>query len=75
INKPSVLLADEPTGSVDQETAAQILKLLRDLNREGQTIVMVTHDSTVAAAASQLITMRDGRRTDQPEPGRAAQAN
>lgn len=75
INKPSVLLADEPTGSVDAETAAQILRLLRDLNREGQTIVMVTHDSGVAAAAGQIITMRDGRRMDQPEPLQAARAH
>jgi putative ABC transport system ATP-binding protein len=75
INKPSVLLADEPTGSVDQETAAQILRLLRDLNREGQTIVMVTHDSGVASAADQIITMKDGRRTDQPEPLQIANAH
>jgi putative ABC transport system ATP-binding protein len=62
-NRPGVLLADEPTGNLDTESARQVLALLRAQHRAGQTIVMVTHDSRVAAAADRLLVMEDGRFT------------
>ncbi len=60
-NRPGVLLADEPTGNLDSETARQVLGLLRGEHRGGQTIVMVTHDPHVAAAASRVVVLQDGR--------------
>jgi putative ABC transport system ATP-binding protein len=60
-NRPGVLLADEPTGNLDTESARQVLELLRQQHADGQTIVMVTHDARVAAAADRLIVMEDGR--------------
>ena len=61
-NRPGVLLADEPTGNLDSQNAAQVMELLSQLQREHQTtLVLVTHDREVAAHASRLLTMRDGR--------------
>lgn len=60
-NSPSVLLADEPTGNLDHENGKQIMELLRRLNREGLTIVMVTHDLELAGQTDRLIKMQDGR--------------
>jgi putative ABC transport system ATP-binding protein len=60
-NRPAVLLADEPTGNLDTESARQVLELLRAQRDAGQTIVMVTHDARVATAADRLLTMEDGR--------------
>jgi putative ABC transport system ATP-binding protein len=61
VNTPTLLLADEPTGALDSDGGAEIVELLRRLNRSGQTILLVTHDSTVSAAASRIVEMRDGR--------------
>ncbi len=61
INQPAVLLADEPTGNLDAQTGGQILDLLRDLHRQGQTIVMVTHDEKVAVAADRRLHLEAGR--------------
>ena len=58
---PSLLLADEPTGNLDSKTSAETMALLGDLNRDGQTILMVTHDDDVAAHAHRVIHMRDGK--------------
>jgi putative ABC transport system ATP-binding protein len=58
---PSLLLADEPTGSLDSAGAAEIIDLLGQLHQEGQTILLVTHDDTVAAAADRTVHLRDGR--------------
>jgi putative ABC transport system ATP-binding protein len=62
INQPAILFADEPTGNLDAETSGPIVDLLFDLNREiGTTLVLVTHDSTLAARASRCLKMRGGR--------------
>ena len=60
-NKPSLLLADEPTGELDAHTGAEIIALFRRLNTDGTTIVVVTHDEELSEAASRQIHMRDGR--------------
>jgi putative ABC transport system ATP-binding protein len=61
INQPRVVLADEPTGNLDSKTSDAIMRLLQELNRDGQTIVMVTHESEIAEFASRQIFMQDGR--------------
>jgi putative ABC transport system ATP-binding protein len=57
---PSILLADEPTGNLDSTTSAEIMAVFRDLHRQGQTIVMVTHEHDIAAHAARVVTLRDG---------------
>jgi putative ABC transport system ATP-binding protein len=64
VNSPSVMLADEPTGNLDTRTSVEILALLQRLNREGLTIVLVTHEPDIAAYASRVLTFRDGRLLD-----------
>jgi putative ABC transport system ATP-binding protein len=59
--KPRIVWADEPTGNLDSEMAASVIELLGELHEEGLTIVLVTHDPTVAAHADRLVTVRDGR--------------
>ena len=61
VMSPSLLLADEPTGNLDAATGAQVLRLIHDLNDDGLTVVLVTHDPTVAAQADRRITLADGR--------------
>ena len=58
--RPSLLLADEPTGNLDAATGEQIMSLLADLHRGGLTIVLVTHDPLIGARAGRHITLRDG---------------
>jgi len=60
-NQPALLLADEPTGELDAETGASLLELFARLNRDGTTLVFVTHDPVVARAAARVIALRDGR--------------
>ncbi|MFA5683911.1 MAG: ABC transporter ATP-binding protein [Lysobacteraceae bacterium] len=61
IMRPTVLLADEPTGNLDSRSAADVLGLIDELHRDGQTIVLVTHDPEVAQRADRQIRLRDGR--------------
>ena len=66
VNDPAVILADEPTGNLDTRTSAEIMVLLQRLNREGLTIVLVTHEPDIATFASRRLVFRDGRlMTDQ----------
>ena len=75
VNQPSILLADEPTGNLDSKTGQEILELFDQLQREGQTIIIVTHDSEVAQRAHRVIRMRDGRiESDDPTPRFPAEA-
>jgi putative ABC transport system ATP-binding protein len=60
-NEPTLLLADEPTGALDSEGGQEVIELLSRLHQGGQTIVLVTHDPGVAAAAGRVVRMRDGR--------------
>jgi predicted ABC-type transport system involved in lysophospholipase L1 biosynthesis ATPase subunit len=61
VMRPALVLADEPTGNLDRQTGAEILSLLRELHRDGLTIVLVTHDPVIAGAAERTVTMADGR--------------
>jgi putative ABC transport system ATP-binding protein len=61
VNKPTLLLADEPTGALDSAGALEVLELLRRLHASGQAILLVTHDQRVADAAERIVSMRDGR--------------
>lgn len=61
VNDPAILLCDEPTGNLDSQTGAQIMEALSDLHKKGRTIIMVTHESEIAAYAERTIVIRDGR--------------
>ena len=61
VNQPPLVLADEPTGNLDRTTSLQILELLRDLNKAGQTVVMVTHDPHAATYAGRVVEIIDGQ--------------
>jgi putative ABC transport system ATP-binding protein len=61
INEPELILADEPTGQLDSHTAREIMELLKELNKKGKTIILVTHDNNIAGYAEKIIHMKDGR--------------
>ena len=61
INEPSILLADEPTGNLDTVTSMEVIDIFRELNRQGMTIILVTHEPDIARQARRAIELRDGR--------------
>jgi putative ABC transport system ATP-binding protein len=61
VNRPSILLADEPTGNLDSATSSEIMAVFEHLHRNGQTIIMVTHEYDIASNAERVITLRDGQ--------------
>jgi len=61
VNGPSILLADEPTGNLDSKTGEEILALMDDLHRRGNTIILVTHEDELAQHASRVVRLRDGK--------------
>ena len=58
--KPSVILADEPTGALDSRTGREVLNFLQQLNREGDTVVLITHDNSIAVKARRIVRLQDG---------------
>ncbi len=60
VTDPAILLADEPTGNLDSESSLEIMKLLRELNQQGRTIVLITHEADIAAFAQRVVRLRDG---------------
>ena len=63
-NNPAILLADEPTGALDQQTGKQVMSLFHDLNEEGHTIIMITHDIGIARHAKRIVRLLDGELTE-----------
>ena len=61
VNEPDLLLADEPTGNLDARSAGEVLEIFETLNRDGRTIVLVTHDASVAARCGRIVRIEDGR--------------
>lgn len=61
VGKPKLLLADEPTGALDSKTSKEIMELIKELNSQGQTIILITHDSNVAKQAERVVTIADGK--------------
>jgi len=61
VNRPSILLADEPTGNLDSATSGEIMRVFGQLQAQGQTVILVTHEADIAAHAHRVVTLRDGR--------------
>ena len=59
-NNPAILLADEPTGALDQKTGRQVMELFHEINEEGRTIIMITHDAGIASHAKRIVRILDG---------------
>src|SRR5665647_2129251 len=65
VTEPTILLADEPTGALDQKTGAQVMELFEELNRDSRTIIMITHDTNIARHAKRVVNILDGYLTEQ----------
>lgn len=61
VNQPQIILADEPTGALDSKTSEDIMRLLTDLNAQGMTVIIVTHENDIAAWARRKLVFRDGQ--------------
>ncbi|PIZ46423.1 ABC transporter ATP-binding protein [candidate division WWE3 bacterium CG_4_9_14_3_um_filter_41_6] len=61
INDPDLILADEPTGNLDSKSGQEVLSILTDLHRKGKTIIIITHDNTIASATNRVVLVKDGR--------------
>jgi macrolide transport system ATP-binding/permease protein len=72
VNRPRVILADEPTGALDSANSRQVMKTIRDLHRAGHTVVLITHDRSIAETADRIVTLKDGR--IEHDTGTAAQS-
>lgn len=70
INNPSLILADEPTGNLDTKSTEEIMQMLKDLNKQGHSIVIITHEDEVAQNAKRIITIRDGKILSDQKKGR-----
>lgn len=64
VNEPEIIFADEPTGALDSSTTHEVMELISDLNKDGKTIIMVTHEKDVAAYAKRVIMLHDGKVAD-----------
>ena len=69
VNKPKILLADEPTGALDSKSSAQVMDLFAQLNAEGVTVVMITHDPGIAGHAKRVVDIFDGEISERKEVG------
>lgn len=67
VTEPTILLADEPTGALDQKTGTQVMQLFEELHRDGRTIIMITHDNNIAVYAHRVVNILDGYLTEQKE--------
>jgi putative ABC transport system ATP-binding protein len=65
VTEPSILLADEPTGALDQKTGAQVMELFEEINKDGRTIIMITHDRHIASHAKRIVNILDGYLTEE----------
>ena len=73
VNEPSILLADEPTGNLDSTTSEEIMRVFGQLHAQGQTVIIVTHEASIAAYAHRVVVIKDGMiETDRPNPSVAA---
>lgn len=61
MNEPAIILADEPTGNLDTKAGNEIMAILKDLNKQGNTIIMITHENDIAKQAKRIVTIRDGK--------------
>ncbi|MEO5776444.1 MAG: ABC transporter ATP-binding protein [Flavobacterium sp.] len=70
VNKPSIILADEPTGNLDSKTSVEIMNLFNDIHKNGNTVIVVTHEEDIAKYAHRVIRLKDGMiESDTPNPG------
>ena len=65
---PPIILADEPTGNLDSKSGLEVMKILKDLNREGRTVILITHDDKIAAAAGRVVRIQDGKIVEETVP-------